>query len=45
VDGASITSSSPADGFITRNIRNMVPAYGQMIGGVSAVIEYAVSAL
>jgi carbonic anhydrase len=45
VDVESITSSSPGDVFITRNIGNMVPAYGQMIGGVSAVIEYAVSAL
>jgi carbonic anhydrase len=30
---------------VTRNIGNMVPAYGEMLGGVSAVIEYAVSAL
>jgi len=45
VDVETITSSSPGDVFITRNIGNMVPAYGQMVGGVSAVIEYAVSAL
>jgi carbonic anhydrase len=31
--------------FVTRNIGNLVPAYGEMLGGVSAVIEYAVSAL
>lgn len=45
VDVETITSSKPGDVFISRNIGNMVPAYGQMIGGVSAVIEYAVMAL
>lgn len=41
----AITSSKPGEVFVTRNIGNMVPAYGEMMGGVSAVIEYAVSAL
>ena len=45
VDVEDITSSGPGDVFVTRNIGNMVPAYGEMLGGVSAVIEYAVSAL
>ena len=45
VDVETITSSQPGDVFISRNICNMVPAYGEMLGGVSAVIEYAVSAL
>ena len=45
VDVESITGAGPGDVFITRNIGNMVPAYGEMLGGVSAVIEYAVSAL
>lgn len=45
VDVESITSSGPGEVFVTRNIGNMVPAYGEMLGGVSAVIEYAVSAL
>jgi carbonic anhydrase len=45
VDVESITSSGPGEVFIARNIGNMVPAYGEMLGGVSAVIEYAVSAL
>ncbi len=45
VDVESITSSGPGEVFITRNIGNMVPAYGEMLGGVSAVIEYAVTAL
>jgi carbonic anhydrase len=31
--------------FVTRNIGNMVPAYGEMLGGVSAVLEFAVSGL
>ena len=45
VDIENITSSGPGEVFIARNIGNMVPAYGEMLGGVSAVIEYAVSAL
>ena len=45
VDVESITSSGPGEVFIARNIGNMVPAYGEMLGGVSAVIEYAVAAL
>ena len=45
VDVEAITSSRPGEVFVTRNIGNMVPAYGEMMGGVSAVIEYAVSAL
>ena len=27
-----------------RNIGNLMPAYGEMMGGISAVVEYAVSA-
>jgi carbonic anhydrase len=45
VDVEAITSSQPGDVFISRNIGNMVPAYGERLGGVSAVIEYAVMAL
>ena len=45
VDVETITNARPGEVFITRNVGNMVPAYGQMVGGVSAVIEYAVSAL
>jgi len=45
VDVESITSSGPGEVFVTRNIGNMVPGYGEMMGGVSAVIEYAVCAL
>lgn len=45
IDPELITQSGPGDLFVTRNIGNLVPAYGEMLGGVSAVIEYAVSAL
>jgi carbonic anhydrase len=40
-----ITQSSPGDLFVTRNVGNVVPPYGQMNGGVSTAIEYAVIAL
>jgi carbonic anhydrase len=45
IDPEMITQSRPGDVFVTRNVGNLVPAYGEMLGGVSAVIEYAVSAL
>jgi carbonic anhydrase len=45
LDPELLTASGPGDIFVARNIGNVVPAYGDMLGGVSAVIEYAVSAL
>jgi carbonic anhydrase len=45
IDPETITQSKPGDLFVLRNIGNMVPPYGEMMGGVSAVIEYAVSLL
>jgi carbonic anhydrase len=45
IDPNAITTSGPGEVFVLRNIGNMVPAYGEMLGGNSAVIEYAVSAL
>jgi carbonic anhydrase len=45
IDPGMITQSDPGELFVTRNIGNMVPTYGEMLGGVSAVLEYAVSAL
>jgi len=40
-----ITQAKPGDLFVCRNIGNIVPAYGEMLGGVSAVVEFAVLAL
>ena len=45
IDPELITQSGPGDIFVTRNIGNLVPPYGEMLGGVSAVLEYAVTAL
>ncbi len=40
-----LTQAEPGDIFVTRNIGNMVPQYGEMLGGVSAVLEFAVTAM
>lgn len=40
-----LLQTKPGEVFVTRNIGNIVPAYGEMMGAVSAVLEYAVSAL
>ena len=40
-----LTQAAPGETFVSRNIGNMVPTYGEMLGGVSAVLEFAVSAL
>src|SRR5207248_8411250 len=45
IDPELMTQSGPGDIFVTRNIGNIVPSFGDMLGGVTAVIEYAVSAL
>ena len=40
-----LTQTEPGELFICRNAGNMVPAYGEVNGGVSATIEYAVVVL
>ena len=45
IDPELITQSGTGDIFVMRNIGNLVPAYGEMLGGVSAVVEYAVTGL
>ena len=45
IDPSMLTQTKPGDIFICRNAGNIVPAYGEVVGGVSATIEYAVLAL
>jgi carbonic anhydrase len=45
IDPELITQSGPGEIFVSRNVGNLVPAYGEALGGVSAIIEYAVSGL
>ncbi|QDH17498.1 carbonic anhydrase [Swingsia samuiensis] len=40
-----ITQTEPGELFIVRNVGNIIPAYGEMLGGVSSAIEYAVAVL
>lgn len=45
IDPELLTQSGPGQIFVFRNIGNLVPPYGEMLGATSAVIEYAVVAL
>ena len=40
-----LTQAAPGEVFVTRNIGNLVPPYGETADGIGAVLEYAVSAL
>lgn len=40
-----ITQTEPGELFLIRNVGNIVPAYGNMVGSVASAIEYAVAAL
>jgi carbonic anhydrase len=45
IEPSNITQSKPGEIFVSRNIGNLIPPYGEMMGGISAVIEYAVASL
>lgn len=45
IDPELLTQSGPGQIFVFRNIGNLVPPYGEMLGATSSVIEYAVVAL
>jgi carbonic anhydrase len=45
IDPELLTQSGPGQIFVFRNIGNLVPPYGEMLGATSAVIEYAVLVL
>ncbi|CAI3927596.1 Carbonic anhydrase (CynT) (PDB:1EKJ) (PUBMED:22081392) [Commensalibacter communis] len=40
-----LTDQDPGNLFVLRNIGNIIPAYGNAMGGVTSAIEYAVCAL
>ena len=41
----TMTGCGPGELFIVRNAGNIIPAYGKQVGGVTASIEFAVTAL
>ncbi len=45
VDPFVLTQTDPGKLFVLRNAGNIVPAFGEVVGGVTATIEYAVVAL
>ncbi len=45
IEPNELVQAGPGEIFVMRNIGNLVPAYGEMLGGVSAAIEFAVRGL
>lgn len=45
IDPCLLTQTKPGELFLCRNAGNIIPAYGEAVGGVSATIEYAVMVL
>lgn len=45
ISPSMITQTEPGELFLIRNVGNIVPAYGEMMGAVSSAVEYAVGAL
>ena len=45
IDPTLLTQSEPGELFILRNAGNIVPSYGETMGGSTATIEYAVAVL
>ena len=45
VNPSLLTQTDPGELFICRNIGNIIPPYGTMIGAMTAAIEYAVAVL
>lgn len=45
VNPSLITQTLPGELFVCRNAGNMIPPYGELNGGVSATIDYAVAVL
>lgn len=45
IEASLLLNTEPGELFVCRNVGNIVPAYGDVVGGVSAAIEYAVAAL
>jgi carbonic anhydrase len=45
IEPNELLQAGPGEVFVMRNIGNLVPAYGEMLGGVSAAIEFAVKGL
>ena len=45
IDPCLLTQTKPGELFVCRVIGNVVPPYPDMLGGVSATVEYAVGVL